>query len=192
MKKFVYMSLLLLLAGTLSAQAQTLKHHVTITMGGPVGGGFRFAEEERHSGTDLYGLYKTTQSYSPAGSFIIGYTYRLSDRFNVGGDAAVGMYDMYIEPGSAARNQENITYDAAAFTLMPIAEWYYYRDNGAEFYMRAGLGAQLSTGDVNGTRLYPCWQLTPVGVHVGNKTYFVSELGFGTEYIIRMGVGFRF
>lgn len=192
MKRIVYLSLLLLLAGAFSALAQDRKHDVTITLGGPVGGGFRFSEEVYRSGNDLYSLYKNAENYTPAGGLILGYTYRLSDQFTVGGDAGFGVYEMTVEPGYAARNRESYSYDAVAFTIMPIAEWYYYRDDAADFYMRAGFGAQIATGDYYGTRLFPSWQLTPIGVHVGSKAYFIGELGIGTEYILRIGVGFRF
>lgn len=193
-KAFFLLSLFLIPAGAFFAQAQDRKHDVSITIGGPTGG-FRYTVDEYNYydyGTDLYGLYKTTESYSPSGSIIVGYTYRLSDQFTVGGDAALGLYDLEIRQGSAARHQKTITHDATVVSLMPVGEWYYFRDGGADLYMRAGFGAELSFGGHDGTRLRPCWQITPLGVHVGSKTYFIGELGVGTEYLFRLGFGFRF
>lgn len=194
MKKAIFLlSLFLIPAGTFFAQAQDRKHDVSITIGGPTGG-FRYTagEYNYYYGTDLYGLYKTTESYSPSGAIIVGYTYRLSDQFTIGGDAAFGVYEQEIRQGSAARNRKTVTHEATVVSLMPVGEWYYFRDGGADLYMRAGFGAELSFGTIRGTRLRPCWQLTPLGVHVGSKTYFIGELGIGTEYLFRLGFGFRF
>lgn len=193
-KAFFLLSLFLIPAGAFFAQAQDRKHDVSITIGGPTGG-YRYISGDYYyseRGSDLYGLYKTTESYNPAGAFIVGYTYRLSDQFTVGGDAALGLYDLEIRQGSAARNRKTVTHEATVVSLMPVGEWYYFRDGGADLYMRAGFGAELSFGGHDGTRLRPCWQITPLGVHVGSKTYFIGELGVGTEYLLRLGFGFRF
>ena len=160
-KAFFLLSLFLIPAGAFFAQAQDRKHDVSITIGGPTGG-FRYSSDDYYyseRGSDLYGLYKTTESYSPSGSIIVGYTYRLSDQFTVGGDAALGLYDLEIRQGSAARNRKTVTHEATVVSLMPVGEWYYFRDGGADLYMRAGFGAELSFGGHDGTRLRPCWQI---------------------------------
>ena len=190
MKKILFLSLLFLLAGAFAASGQDKKHDIILTLGGPAGG-LRYESIESNYGNDLAGLYKDAKSYSSSTALIAGYTYRLNDSFTVGADLSFGMYDLMVRPG-ASRDWHYQEYEGTVVSLMPVAEWYYYSDDACGFYMRAGVGAEFSNCEYDGSRLRTCWQLTPIGVHVGRKTYFVSELGIGTEYILRMGFGFRF
>ena len=193
MKRILFLCLLIL-TGNAVALAQEKTHSISISLGGPIGGtryesvGYDYG----YYGSDLYGLYHDFESYSSSPSLIVGYTYKMSQNFRVGGDFSIGSYNLSVTPGAASRDREERSYDAAVFTLMPVAEWSYYSDDASDFYMRAGVGAEFSTGGRDGSRLRPCWQITPLALHVGSKTYFIGELGFGTEYIIRLGVGFSF
>ena len=194
MKRILFLCLLFLTTGAAAALAQERANGISISIGGPIGGA-RYESlgyDYGYYGSDLYGLYHDFESYSATPSLIVGYTHRISGSVRIGGDFSVGSYTLSVTPGAASRDREIRTYDAAVFTLMPIAEWSYYSDEASDFYMRAGLGAEFSTGGRDGNRLRPCWQITPLGLHVGSKTYFLGELGFGTEYIIRLGIGFSF
>ena len=195
MKKQLSLILIFLLLGAISALAQEKRHNLSLSIGGPVGG-YRYIGSDndyyQQYGNDLKSLYKDTESVSSGTALMLGYSYRLNRYFALGGDLTYGMYTQTLTPGAAKTHRETREYVAFSFTFVPNSKVYYYSDEGFDVYLRAGLGAEFSTGSSDGNRWRAAWQITPLGIHVGKKFYYIGELGVGTEYILRMGIGYSF
>lgn len=194
MKKQLSLILFFLLLGAISALAQEKRHNLSLSIGGPVGG-LRYISsgyDYYQYGNDLKSLYKDNESITSGTALMAGYSYRLNRYFALGGDLAYGMYSQTITPGAAKTHRDTREYDAFVFSFLPNSKVYYYSDEGFDVYLRAGIGAEFSTGSRDGNRWRTAWQITPLGIHVGKKFYYIGELGVGTEYIIRMGIGYSF
>lgn len=195
MKKYLFLALTLLSICAIPARAQDvgpLRHSISLTAGGPTGwiwysNGMGYHEAY---GTDLQSLYGPTRAYSYRTGFLLGYSFQVNE-FRLGADLGYGSLIATETPGPALSKRPTKEQSQSLFSIVPNAEWTYDTGRYYSAYFKAGLGAELAVGDL-GTRIKPAWEIVFLGLRLGRRLYFMSELGIGSEYICRAGIGYHF
>lgn len=191
------LSLLCLRAGSLQAQdpLQERRHSVSVNLG-CMTGGFRYDVMEYEpyypSSLTLKSLYSERRDIYGKGGLVLDYSYRILKEVHVGLEYGYGQVGGELTPGYALRSAEPRSVRQHIHSLMPYAKWFVQSNPSFHYYLKAGVGPQLSTGNLESTRVQTAWELIPVGVTCGRKIFFVGELGFGTCYILRLGFGYNF
>lgn len=196
MKKLLFLVLAFLSLSVFMARSQDVDHHkhtVSVSFGGPAGWvwytnnlGYYYDDY----GTDLKSLYSPTTDYSYNPAFQIGYSYRVNE-FRLGADLGYGSLIATQTPGPAAPRMKVQEQTQHILSLVPTAEWTYDTGRRYSAYFKAGLGAELAVGDME-TKIRPAWELVFLGLRIGRRLYFMCELGVGSEYVGRAGIGYHF
>ena len=192
---------------TIEAQEQTpiqqdlRRHNLEITYGGPAL--CYFGEGESYNKKySLSGLYED-QEYA-TGTIVIGvqYNYLLKKWLSVGVDVSWGLVQAEISPGYAFRQSawdEGTTLYQNIISVMPSvrARWLHTRITPSwgffSMYSKASAGAYLSVGNYKSTQVKPAWETVFLGWTLGSETiYAFEEVGYGTCYLVRLGLGFNF
>lgn len=194
MKKLLFLVLAFLSLSVFMARSQDVDHHkhtVSVSFGAPAGWiWYMNSMYYDNYGSDLKSLYSPTTEYTNSSALMIGYSYQTGE-FRLGADLAYGYVIATETPGPAFVNKTTKELTQNLFSFVPFAEWTY--DSGRRYaaYFKAGLGAELAIGDL-ATKVRPAWELVPLGFRFGRRLYFMMELGFGSEYAGRIGIGYHF
>ena len=194
MKRLLLLSLTLLLLGGAAVRAQDVgnsRHTVFATIGGPPGWANYMNNHEGYYydyGGDLKSMYSPTLEYSYGASFQIGYAYRLGKEIRIGADLGYGFLTATETSGRVLPRKETREMSQQLFSVVPVVEWTYDTGKRYSAYFRAGLGAEFSYGELE-NKINPAWELVLVGLRFGKRFYFLCELGAGSEYVARAGVG---
>lgn len=190
------LSLLCLGTGAVQAQdlLQTRRHSVSLSLGF-TGGGYRyetFNSYEYQSPETLKGLYKEKHESFGQPALVVDYAYRIWKNIHIGAEYSYGSAEGWITPGYAATDRKTRYSHQYINSLMPYAKWYFHYDPACHLYVKAGVGPQITSGEIESTRLVTAWEIIPIGITLGRRIHFVGELGYGSCYFLRLGVGYNF
>lgn len=181
------------------------RHYLEVRVGDPIvaeytssifGGHYHYYHPEPTGGAEKGDIWTGhyTQPYRKSGytlpSFTVAYHYALRHWLHIG--PVVSYYsraDRYYD----MRTQEHLYNDATHLvSLMADVRFQYFDRRIVGIYSGIGLGVGLGANFRNDLIGAPAWQLTALGLRVGNRVYWNMELGFGTEGFGQMGIGCRF
>ena len=212
MKRIGLSFLGVLLCLTAGAQEQeqnpvkvTPRHNLEISFGGPASG-LRGLENEYYAGyEERYQLKNLYEDQEEAyGDIVLGIQYyRLFKKWlAVGVDASWGHVEATIRPGYAYQRDgdaSRTTLHQNLISVMPSvrARWLYgdlglfSRIVNIGMYSKLSAGACLSVGNYKSAQVMPAWEIVFLGWTFGSdKAYFFEEIGAGTNFLVRLGVGF--
>ncbi|MBQ7163660.1 MAG: hypothetical protein IJR64_08755 [Bacteroidales bacterium] len=182
------------------------RHSIEFSFGGPAMGVYGFGESEYahyYNRFRLKNLYEDQKYVS--GDIVLGaqYNYFLKKWLSVGVNASWGFVSADIRPGYAFRQdeeEEGTVLTQHIVSVMPSikARWFEVVHYGFvplhfSMYSMLSAGTYLSVGQYESTHLEPAYEITFLGWALGgNKTYVFEDIGYGTGYFIRLGLGFYF
>lgn len=138
-----------------------------------------------------------TQSYCKSSfmlpTFTVAYHYAIRHWLHIG---PVVSYHTFADRHYDMRTDAHLYNNGRHFFSMMADVRFQYLDRRiVGLYSGAALGVGLGTefydkdNDVIGA---PVWQITALGLRVGNRVYWNTELGFGVEGFLQTGIGCRF
>ena len=140
----------------------------------------------------LYDLYEPKTWVSGGAVFGLEYSRNLNTRFALGGDFMYGFKNISRTPGSAYEGDTE-TFHRHMYSTMANVKFNYILDPFFKFYVKVNLGAGVRTGGIEETKIQFDYQLTPIGVEMGRKNRIaIIEMGYGTMFLIRFGLGYKF
>ena len=196
------LSLLLTVTG-LAAYGQ--KNEISILLGPTVNGftdvygynyGYRY-NPYGYGGT-LSDLYEPTIGVSASGSISLEYHRAIASKVKLGGSFHYGYEELTRTPGAAFKDDPQV-YTRHFFSLTPQIKYDYIRGSvsshggDCNFYAKALAGVGIKTGGLEDTRVCFDYGVYPLGVQVViNKLSLLGELGYGSLYIMHLGIGYQF
>ena len=146
-----------------------------------------------------YQLYNGRNQKKGAISF--GYRYNLRKILSIGADFTYGhtIHEMY----HRITDQTIKEGDNYNFSFTPMVRLSYYKNSLIHLYGEAGVGVGWNrynlvshVEDVNSkdfhNECFVSYQVIPFGISLGRKIFGFSEVGFGREGSIIVGVGYKF
>ena len=121
------------------------------------------------------------------GTFSLSYNYRLNQIFGIGGVFSYSR--QHKDWGTAGEQKMNY------YTIMPRmkAEWLHAKY--FTLYSAAAIGVTRYSDDFAGdkdSKVLCAWQVSPIGIEVGNEIAGFAELGIGQLGVAQVGVRCRF
>ena len=182
-----------------ATEIKQYRHNLEVWLGGPTEGLYIFNEGEYVDFSQQYTLKKLYENQiSVSGDIIIGanYGYYLKDWLSVGAEASWGLLSAQISPGFAYEQDEkdeDAQLNQHLIMLMPAVKAEWLKGKYLTLYSRLSAGAYLSVGKYQKTHVMPSWEFVFFGASLGVKNfYFFEDVGVGTCYIVRYGLGFKF
>lgn len=138
-------------------------------------------------------------AYSLLPTFSVSYFYAVRPWFLVGGEVYYsGEYNVVRDRLS---NQWQGISGKSGLSILPTIRFQYLNKRYVGLY--SGLSLGVYVGMTHGFELYdpncsnvayalPAFQITALGVRVGNRVYGIAEIGLGNKGIATVGVGTRF
>lgn len=183
----------------------TPRHNLEISFGGPASGLQGLGNMSYSDYSERYQLKNLYEEQEEAyGDIVLGvqYNYVLKEWLSVGADASWGHVTATIRPGYAYRQDNNDDMTSLHQNLISVmpsvrARWLYENlgilSSNVKFglYSKLSAGACLSVGNYKATQLRPAWEIVLTEWTLGtDRAYFFEEIGVGTNFIVRLGVGF--
>lgn len=214
MKKTLLLTTLMLLSigGAVSAEeAETFpRHYLEVRVGDPLVAEFMssiFGNGHYYPLLDPIYAYTTekgdiwtghyTQPYRKSGytlpSFSLAYHYAVRPWLQVGPVVSYyGFTNRYYD-----RGDETHLYNRGVHFASVLADvrFQYFNRPKVGLYSGVGLGFSVGTDYRSAERApigAPAWQVTALGLRVGDRVYWNMELGFGVEGFGQTGIGCRF
>lgn len=138
-------------------------------------------------------------AYSLLPTFSLSYYYAVKPWLHVGGEVYVaGEYHVVHDRIS---NQRKGVSGTTSLSVLPTIRFQYlnrplvglYSGLSLGLYMAMEQGVELyDPDDYNDFYLLPAFQLTALGVRVGNQVYGFAEIGVGNKGIANIGIGVHF
>ena len=187
--------LLLIVLATTCLAAQAQKNQVSLSFGISfdtlLGAGEDYYYSYVNSNT-LQGLYGTSLKYSGGALFSLEYLRELSERLNVGCEFHYGMSSITRTPGAAYKDDPQ-HYSSYRYALTPVVRYDYVEGAQCTLYLKADVGAGFETSPIEDTKLRLEYQFYPLALQINGRYINVfGEMGFGTLYYVRWGVGRKF
>lgn len=185
-----------------TVHSQEKRSFLELSIGGPTGGSamldLKYNNPNSYQ-TTLKNLYDDDVRYDKFTIFGAQYNYSLTDWLNVGAEAGWGVIWVETQPGLAYRHDfrddsQSQTLFQHYISLMPTATFWYKKANNGKggIYARLYAGTYLSIGDYQPTTLNFAYQISPLGIYLGDDSlYIFGEVGVGTYYIVKFGIGFN-
>ncbi len=182
---------------TVAQEASQKKHYLELSVGGPAGGPLLFTDDRSYysrNGYTLKNLYE--DQVFVEGTVVLGvqYGYHVTSWLNVGVEGGWGLVSAEVSPGLAyQRNNQDDSKSLFQnhFSLLPSASFWWAKYRYIGLYSRVSAGAYLSIGEYQPATLNFAYEIVPLAVYIGNNTlYLFGEVGVGTYYIARYGIGF--
>lgn len=131
------------------------------------------------------------QNHFQLPSFYASYYYGINHWLHVG--ALVTYTGSFDRIGNVATGERLPGYYDQLFSVMAAVRFQYFDRRIVGLYSGVALGLASDFNKYNKakTDFYPAWQLTALGLRLGNKVYWNAELGFGMKGMISTGIGFR-
>lgn len=83
-------------------------------------------------------------------------------------------------------------YGGLVFTFLPEARFNWINTRFVRMYSSVGLGIAAG-GFIDEFHVYPAFQIAPVGIALGRRTFFFAESAIGSSWMGgKMGLGYRF
>lgn len=154
---------------------------------------YGYSGSSYHGGNTLSDLYEPDVWSEMPGGVGIDYLRGLNSRLWVGGYVFYGEQNITRTPG-AAYKEEPQTYTKHFVSLMPSVRFDYIKGKIlCDLYARVDAGVGLRTGTPEGTNVCFDYQLIPLGIKFGKKGFaLIYEVGFGSLFNIRCGMGYTF
>lgn len=164
MKKVLF--LLLVLLGSMQAQAQSSKHEISLAIG---------AKSLLGELSDAIDDISGSKDDSPRFTTYVQYLYNLNSHFGIGAVASL----------------ENLGDGDHGYTLMPVVRAYWFNKEHFGMYSRVGVGIVKPNKDDAMTLM---WDLSPVGLDFGSEKVrgFVEGPTWGGLGVVNAGVKFSF
>jgi hypothetical protein len=197
MKKFTLILLLLVLAGpVLKAQEPFPRSQFSLRYGLITNADIIEATSSLLTSVITFGEFETRNNHT-LGTFGLEYQYRLKKWVSIGASASYEWTacDLYskkldIDAGDIVNHY---------YTVMATARFNYLSKNIITLYSRVGFGVtfwfEYITGDAvtsDNSSSFIAFQVTPFGIHIGNKIGGFAEVGVGSEGMFSAGLDFRF
>jgi hypothetical protein len=156
-------------------------------------------EETNDLADALFSDGTRTSETAFSGTFSIQYDRVIAEKYSVGVSFIFEELtkDVTITGSSSITNNE--AYKGKHYTVLVNGSYMYSVKPKFEMYARLGLGVsfteekyteqQVETSDEDVLFAY---QISPIGIRVGQKLFFQAEAGFGYVGILSIGVGYRF
>lgn len=204
----IIIGLALILTQNIAAQEQQSvpdvpRHYIQLNIGDPLFNMLYSGSEQCYPyGYDYDRWFKPDvydAAYSLLPTFSLSYYYAVKPWLHVGGEIYFsGEY-------SVVRDRISDKYRGISgntgLSISPAIRFPYWNKRYVGLY--SGLSLGLYIGMAQGAGLYdpnksdfvyvlPAFQVTALGVRVGNKVYGIAEIGIGNKGIVTIGIGARF
>lgn len=139
-----------------------------------------------------YNLLEHKGATYVSGAWTLSYSCRIKKWFEVGG--ALSYYGYYTSTFSNFDNSKLYGYNLHYISVMPTFRFSWLNRPFVRLYSTIGLGVMVEAERWlhRSTNLYLSAQFTPVGIAVGKSLFGFAELGFGTQGMALVGIGYRF